>query len=392
MSICGSSPITTTIRASLKEVERALIISVILVVLVTFAFLRSARAGFVASVAVPVSLIGTFGGMYLLGYSLNNLSLMAMAIAAGFVVDDAIIVLENISRHIEAGMSRIEAALLGAREVGFTVVSMSLSLIAVFIPILLMGHRRPAVPRVRSHAHHRHRDLHGGVAHHHAHDVRLCAAAARARPPGRFFRASERGFAALQSFYDRSLGLVLRHPLVTILIFLATVILNIDLYVTIPKGFSPSKIPAASSPAFAPTRVFRSRRCVGSSGNSCRSFRRIPISPASRASPAAFRPIPASCSPPEAARRPQAVGRPGDRRLRPKLNQVAGANLFMQAVQDIRVGGRQSNSAVPVHPAGQFAVRPLHLGTQAAGSAARRTSRSSPTSIPTSSSAACGSI
>jgi multidrug efflux pump len=130
---------TTTIRASLREVEHALMASTILVILVTFAFLRSAQAGFVASVAVPVSLIGTFGGMYLLGFSLNNLSLMAMAIAAGFVVDDAIIVLENISRHIEAGMSRIEAALQGAREVGFTVVSMSLSLIAVFIPILLMG-------------------------------------------------------------------------------------------------------------------------------------------------------------------------------------------------------------------------------------------------------------
>ncbi|MDP1837245.1 MAG: efflux RND transporter permease subunit, partial [Reyranella sp.] len=120
---------TTTIRASLREVEQALIMSVILVVLVTFAFLRSARAGFVAAVAVPVSLIGTFGAMYLLGYSLNNLSLMAMTIAAGFVVDDAIIVLENISRHVEAGMSRVDAALQGAREVGFTVVSMSLSLI-----------------------------------------------------------------------------------------------------------------------------------------------------------------------------------------------------------------------------------------------------------------------
>src|SRR5215510_6605709 len=130
---------TTTIRASLREVEHALMISVVLVVLVTFAFLRSARAGFVAAVAVPVSLIGTFGGMYLLGYSLNNLSLMAMAIAAGFVVDDAIIVLENVSRHMEQGMPRRQAALQGAREVGFTVISMSLSLIAVFIPILLMG-------------------------------------------------------------------------------------------------------------------------------------------------------------------------------------------------------------------------------------------------------------
>src|SRR5262249_59231517 len=130
---------TPTIRASLSEVERAVVVSVVLVVLVPFAFLRSARAGFVAAVAVPVSLIGTFGGMYLLGYSLNNLSLMAMAIAAGFVVDDAIIVLENVSRHMEQGMPRRQAALQGAREVGFTVISMSLSLIAVFIPILLMG-------------------------------------------------------------------------------------------------------------------------------------------------------------------------------------------------------------------------------------------------------------
>src|SRR5207244_2042673 len=117
----------------------SLTISVILVVLVTFAFLRSIRAGFVPSVAVPVSLVGTFGVMYLLGYSLNNLSLMAMTIAAGFVVDDAIIVLENISRHIEAGMSRMDAALLGAREVGLTVGSLSLHATAVRIPTLLQG-------------------------------------------------------------------------------------------------------------------------------------------------------------------------------------------------------------------------------------------------------------
>ncbi|MGH8432657.1 MAG: efflux RND transporter permease subunit, partial [Solimonas sp.] len=233
---------TTTIRASLKEVERALMISVVLVVLVTFAFLRSARAGFVASVVVPVSLIATFGGMYLLGYTINNLSLMAMAIAAGFVVDDAIIVLENISRHVEAGMSRVEAALKGAREVGFTVVSMSLSLVAVFIPILLMGgivgrlFREFAVTLTIA--------ILVSMVVSLTTTPMLCATVLRAhgeRPPGRFFRWSERGFSALQNAYGRSLRLVLRHPLITILIFLATVILNIDLYVTIPKGFFPQQ-------------------------------------------------------------------------------------------------------------------------------------------------------
>src|SRR5207237_3477366 len=130
---------TTTIRASLRDVERTLIVAVCLVILVVFLFLRNGRATLIPSVAVPVSLIATFGAMYLAGYSLNNLSLMALTVATGFVVDDAIVVLENTSRHIEAGMAPREAALLGAREVGFTVLSMSLSLIAVFIAILRMG-------------------------------------------------------------------------------------------------------------------------------------------------------------------------------------------------------------------------------------------------------------
>jgi multidrug efflux pump len=130
---------TTTIRASLHDVEITLIIAICLVILVVFVFLRNLRATLIPSVAVPVSLIGTFGAMYLMGYSLDNLSLMALTISTGFVVDDAIVVLENVSRHIEEGMGRREAALQGAREVGFTVLSMSLSLIAVFVPILLMG-------------------------------------------------------------------------------------------------------------------------------------------------------------------------------------------------------------------------------------------------------------
>src|ERR1700741_434283 len=130
---------TTTIRASLVAVETTLAIAIALVILVVFLFLRNGRATLVPAVAVPISLLGTFGAMYLLGYSLDNLSLMALIIATGFVVDDAIVVLENVTRHMEAGMPRFEAAILGAREVGFTVLSMSLSLVAVFIPILLMG-------------------------------------------------------------------------------------------------------------------------------------------------------------------------------------------------------------------------------------------------------------
>src|SRR5205807_10133007 len=130
---------TVTIRASVSDTQVTLMIAVLLVILVVFCFLRNAPTTLIPSVAVPVSLVGTFGVMYLLGYSLDNLSLMALTISTGFVVDDAIVVLENVTRHIEAGMSRHQAALLGAREVGFTVLSMSLSLIAVFVPILLMG-------------------------------------------------------------------------------------------------------------------------------------------------------------------------------------------------------------------------------------------------------------
>jgi len=348
---------TTTIRASLREVEQALLISIVLVVLVTFAFLRSARAGFVAAVAVPVSLIGTFGGMYLLGYSLNNLSLMAMAIAAGFVVDDAIIVLENITRHVEAGKSRLEAALLGSREVGFTVVSMSLSLIAVFIPILFMSGivgrlfqefavtltiailismvvSLTTTPMMCAFVLRPHPSQEAGPAR-----------GGRGRRPGLFFRWNERGFAFLQRLYGRSLGLVLRHPLLTMLVFLATVILNVDLYVTIPKGFFPQQdtgriaggIRGDQSISFQAMRgKFRQFMAIvradpdvatvagftgGWSTNSGFLFATL--------KPLGERTVPAD----------QVIAR-----LRPKLAQVPGAQLFLYPVQDIRVGGRQSNA------------------------------------------------
>ena len=164
---------TTTIRASVFNVERTLVFSVILVVLVVFLFLRSPRATLIPAVAVPVSLIGTFAVMYLFGFSLDNLSLMALTVATGFVVDDAIVVMENITRHLEAGMEPFAAAYRGAREIGFTVFSISMSLIAVFIPILHHGrHRRPAFPRVRRRSFHRHPGLDGRLPHHHSHHVR----------------------------------------------------------------------------------------------------------------------------------------------------------------------------------------------------------------------------
>ncbi len=338
---------TTTIRAALREVEQALVISVVLVVLVTFAFLRSARAGFVAAVTVPVSLVATFGGMYLLGYSLNNLSLMALTIAAGFVVDDAIIVLENVTRHLEAGMSRMEAALKGAREVGFTVVSMSISLIAVFIPILLMSgivgrlFREFAVTLSMA--------ILISMVVSLTTTPMMCAYVLRPpgghRAPGFLARLSERGLGGLQRLYGRSLGMVLRHPLLTMFVFLATVILNIHLYVTIPKGFFPQQdtgrimggIRADQSISFQAMRrkfrqfveIVRSDPAIESvagftgGGQTNSGFLFATLKPLSERDVTADQVI---------------------ARLRPKLGQVPGAMLFLQAVQDIRVGGRQGNA------------------------------------------------
>ncbi len=186
---------TTTIRASVHDVESTLIISVILVILVVFLFLRNARATLIPSVAVPVSLIGTFAVMYLLGYSLDNLSLMALTISTGFVVDDAIVVMENISRYLETGMPPMEAALKGAKEIGFTVLTISISLIAVFIPAADDGrHRGPAFPRVCRDAVHGHHRLHDDFADHHADDVRPFAQTARRRNPWARSIAPARGF------------------------------------------------------------------------------------------------------------------------------------------------------------------------------------------------------
>jgi multidrug efflux pump len=337
---------TTTIRASLHEVERTLVISVALVILVVFLFLRDWRATLIPIVAVPVSLIGTFGAMYLLGYSLDNLSLMALTIATGFVVDDAIVVLENVSRHIEEGVSPMQAALEGAREVGFTVLSMSVSLIAVFIPILLMGgivgrlFREFAVTLSVA--------ILVSLLISLTTTPMMCARLLRRdteRKHGRLYHASETVFAALLRRYEYSLAWALRHSPFMMLILFATVCLNVYLYVIVPKGFFPQQdtgrlvgsIQADQSISFQAMRIkladfieiVRKDPAVenvtaftgGSQRNTGQMF--IALKPLAERKVSADMVI---------------------ARLRGKLAKEPGANLFLQSVQDIRVGGRQSNA------------------------------------------------
>jgi multidrug efflux pump len=342
---------TETIRASLRDVERTLLIAIALVVLVVFLMLRDSRAALVPSVAVPLSLIGTFGVMYLLGFSLDNLSLMALTVATGFVVDDAIVMLENIARHVEEGMPRVQAALLGAREVGFTVLAMSLSLVAVFVPILLMG---GLVGRTfREFA------LTLSVAIAISLLVSLtttpmmCAYVLRGQHrQGRFLTSMERGFDAMRDFYGRTLRVALDHPRTVMIVLLATVLLNIYLFAIVPKGFFPQQdtgtlvgnLRADQSISFqAMVQKLRSAMQIvqedpavqdvvgftgggggggpGGATNTANIFVGL--------KPLAQRHI------------------KGDRviaRLRIKLQAVTGARLYLQSIQDLRAGARQSNS------------------------------------------------
>ena len=337
---------TPTIRASLHEVERTLMISVLLVIMVVFVFLRRLSATLIPAVVVPVSLVGTFGVMYLAGFSLDNLSLMALTIATGFVVDDAIVVLENVSRHIEKGVPPYEAALRGAREVSFTVVSMSISLIAVFIPILLMG---GIVGRFfREFALTLSAAVGISLLISLTTTPMMCARLLRPKPE----RAAtglaafgERMFAGFVRGYGRSLGWALRHGPLVMLVLLATVCLNVYLYVVIPKGFFPQQdtgrlvggIQADQSISFQAMRGKLSEfmaivgadpaveNVVGFTGGSQRNSGFMFIS----LKPIAERRMTAD----------QVIGR-----LRGKLANVPGANLFLQPVQDIRIGGRQSNA------------------------------------------------
>src|SRR6202140_1830049 len=233
---------STTIRTSLRDVERTLVLAVMLVILVVFAFLRNLRATLIPVVAVSVSLIATFAAIYLIGYSLDNLSLMALTVATGFVVDDAIVVLENVTRHLEAGMSRLAGALTGAKEVGFSVLSMSVSLIAVFIPILLMGgivgrlFREFAVTISIA--------IMISLVVSLATTPMMCAVLLRGdsgRQRGRLYRASERFFDSMLDFYRRSLTTALQHPGAMMLILATVLGLNFYLYGIIPKGFFPQQ-------------------------------------------------------------------------------------------------------------------------------------------------------
>jgi multidrug efflux pump len=337
---------TATIRASLREVGRALAISVALVILVVFVFLRDGRATLIPTVAVPVSLVGTFGVMYLAGFSINNFTLMALTIATGFVVDDAIVVLENTSRHIEKGMAPFRAALQGAREVGFTVLSMSLSLIAVFIPILMMG---GIVGRLfREFAITLSVAILISLVVSLTTTPMMCARLLRPaalRKTGRLGAWSERGFARLQDAYRRSLAWGLAHGGVVMLVLLATVCLNVYLYVIIPKGFFPQQdtgrlvggIQADQSISFQAMRqklaAFMTivsgdpavENVVGFTGGAQRNSGMMFV---------ALKPV---------AERKETADQV-IARLRIKLAKEPGANLFLQPVQDIRIGGRQSNA------------------------------------------------
>ncbi|HWK48038.1 MAG TPA: efflux RND transporter permease subunit [Stellaceae bacterium] len=335
---------SSTIRASLQHTEWTLIIAVALVILVVFLFLRSARATLIPSVTVPISILGTFAMMDLFGYSLDNLSLMALTIATGFVVDDAIVVLENIARHIEAGMSRIEAALLGAKEVSFTVLSMSVSLVAVFLPILLMGgivgrlFREFAI--VLSLA------IAVSLVLALTTTPMLCALLLRPdrhRSPGRFSRAVGRVIDGLQTLYDRSLRRALDHPRLVLATLLLTVGLNVLLFMIVPKSLFPQQdgglmmggITADQSISFQAMRpklaqaqaIVQADPAVetvtgftgGRGTNEAQVF--VTLKPLAERDATAFEVM---------------------ARLRTKLAAVPGAQLMMFPMQDLFIGGRMS--------------------------------------------------
>ncbi|NEX62216.1 efflux RND transporter permease subunit [Noviherbaspirillum galbum] len=338
---------TISVRSSLHEIEVTLIIAVVLVVIVVGLFLRSLRATIIPAVATIVSLLGTFGIMYLLGFSLNNLSLMALTVATGFVVDDAIVVLENTSRHIEAGMDRFQAALLGAREVGFTVVSISLSLVAVFIPLLFMGGQVGRLFREFA--------------------VTLSAAVlismiisltttpmmcawllkpgAAHRRQGRIARFLERGFGSVQHAYERSLDWALLHRWLMLFVLAVVVGVNVYLFAAAPKGFFPQQdtgqlnggLRADQSISFQALQgklrqlvdIIRRDPAVDTvvgfigGGRAGGGFLFVNLKPASQRTD---------------------TGQAVIARLRPQFARVTGVSLFLNPVQDVRMGGRQSLS------------------------------------------------
>ncbi|MDE1184584.1 efflux RND transporter permease subunit [Paraburkholderia sp.] len=336
-----------TIRASLKDTEHTLMIAVGLVVMVVFLFLRNWRATLIPSVAVPISIIGTFATMYLLGFSIDNLSLMALTIATGFVVDDAIVVLENISRHIENGVTPMKAAFIGAREVGFTVLSISLSLVAVFLPILLMGgivgrlFREFALTL----------SLAIGVSLLVSLTLTPMMCSRLLRPhhqkkeEGRFGRWLESGFARMQRGYEHTLSWSLLHPRLILTILIATIGVNVWLYIIVPKGFFPQQdtgrlvggIQADQSTSFQGMKGKFSdmMSIVGKNPN----VDSVVGFTGGRQTNSGFMFVSLKSKAERRATADQVI-----QQLRAPLGDVAGARTFLQAVQDIRVGGRQSNA------------------------------------------------
>ncbi|MGP0017635.1 MAG: multidrug efflux RND transporter permease subunit [Candidatus Sulfotelmatobacter sp.] len=338
---------TITIRASVSDVERTLLISIALVIVVVFVFLRNGRATLIPAVAVPVSLVGTFAVMYLFGYTLDNLSLMAMTIATGFVVDDAIVVMENIARHLEDGMEPFAAALKGAQEIGFTVFTISISLIAVFIPLLLMGgivgrlFREFAVTLSTA--------VFVSMLISLTTTPMMCAYLLkneRAEKHGRIYMASEKVFDWVLSGYRGSLHWVLDHPALTLVVLFVTIALNVVLIVEIPKGFFPTEDTGAitgsvrgpqdaSFPAMNDSiqqigRVIKNDPAVenvtestGGGGATNTGSLYVALKPLAERKVSATQIID---------------------RLRPQLNRLPVASAFLQSVQDLRIGGRSSNA------------------------------------------------
>jgi multidrug efflux pump len=338
---------TTTIRASVSDVERSLLISIGLVILVVFVFLRNGRATLIPAVAVPVSLVGTFAVMYLFGYTLDNLSLMAMTIATGFVVDDAIVVMENIARHLENGMEPFAAALKGAEEIGFTVFTISISLIAVFIPLLLMGgivgrlFREFAVTLSTA--------VFVSMVISLTTTPMMCAYLLkneRAVKHGRIYMATEKFFDGVLSVYRSSLHWVLDHPTLTLVVLFVTIALNVVLIVKIPKGFFPvedtgaisgsvrgpqdSSFPAMDNSIRQIGAVIKNDPAVanviaftGGGGATNGGSLYIALKPLAERKVSAAQII---------------------NRLRPQLSRLPVASAFLQAAQDLRIGGRSSNA------------------------------------------------
>ncbi|HTV66036.1 MAG TPA: efflux RND transporter permease subunit [Bryocella sp.] len=339
---------TTTIRASVSDTERTLIISVVLVVIIVFVFLRNARATFIPAIAVPVSLIGTFAGMYLFGFTLDNLSLMALTISTGFVVDDAIVVMEDISRHLENGMEPFAAALKGAQEIGFTVFSISISLIAVFIPILMMT---GIVGRLfREFAITLSTAIVVSMVISLTTTPTMCAHLLKPHDPQEkhngFYRASEKFFNGMLSVYRGSLLWVLDNPVLMLIVLALTIALNVIVIIKIPKGFFPQQdtgvlvggvqgpqdasFPFMNYSILQLVKVIKADPAVahvnaytGGNGASNGGFIFVALKPLAERKANAMQII---------------------NRLRPKLNRLPVASAFLQPVQDVRIGGRSSNA------------------------------------------------